>query len=184
MSSPPRTQYAKSGDLHIAYQVTGGGPLDLVVVPGFVSHLEYAWEHPSSARFLERLGSFSRLIRFDKRGTGLSDRVGGIPTLEQRMDDVRAVMDAVGSPRAALFGMSEGGPMSLLFAATYPARTSALVLYGAYARRSWAPDHPWGHTEADWQGMIDAIEGSWGERADRDVRAPSATGDDGFLGWW
>src|SRR5262245_28951638 len=103
MATTPKTQYAKSGDLHIAYQVTGKGPLDLVVVPGFVSHLEYAWEDPWSARFFERLGSFARLIRFDKRGTGLSDRVGGMPGLEQRMDDVRAVMDAVGSQRAALF---------------------------------------------------------------------------------
>jgi len=110
MSSPPKTQYTKSGDVHIAYQVTGAGPLDLVFVPGFVSHLEYQWEYPESARFFERLASFSRLIRFDKRGTGLSDRVGGIPSLEQRMDDVRAVMDAVGSDRAALFGISEGDP--------------------------------------------------------------------------
>jgi len=107
MAPPPKTQYTKSGDLHIAYQVTGTGSLDLVFVPGFVSHLECQWEHPWSARFFERLGSFSRLIRFDKRGTGLSDRVGGIPTLEQRMDDVRAVMDAVGVERAALFGGRE-----------------------------------------------------------------------------
>jgi pimeloyl-ACP methyl ester carboxylesterase len=159
----PKTQYTKSGDLHIAYQVTGSGPLDLVFVPGFVSHLECQWEHPWSARFLERLGSFSRLIRFDKRGTGLSDRVGGIPTLEQRMDDVRAVMDAVGSARAALFGVSEGGPMSVLFAATYPERTSALVLYGSYARRAWAPEHPAGRTEQEWREMVDTIEKGWGD---------------------
>ncbi len=142
MASLPKTQYTKSGDLHIAYQVTGSGALDLVVVPGFVSHLEFQWEHPWSVHFFERLGSFSRLIRFDKRGTGLSDRVGGIPTLEQRMDDVRAVMDAVGSDRAALFGGSEGGPMSVLFAATYPERTSALVLYGSYERSIYAPRAP------------------------------------------
>ncbi len=174
MPSPPRTQYAKSGSVHIAYQVTGSGPIDLVLVPGFVSHLEHEWEHPSPARYLERLGSFSRLIRFDKRGTGLSDRVGGIPSLEERMDDVRAVMDAVGSERAALFGSSEGGPMSLLFAATYPRRTSALVLYGAYARRSWAPDHTFGHTEQEWQGIIDTIETGWGDAGQRDTRSPSA----------
>ena len=139
MVNPAKTQYTKSGDLHIAYQVSGAGGLDLVMVPGFVSHLEDGWEHPWAANYFERLGTFSRLIRFDKRGTGLSDRIGGIPTLEQRMDDVRAVMDAAGSERAALLGVSEGGPMSLLFAATYPERTSALVLYGSYARRSWAP---------------------------------------------
>ncbi|HEV3350874.1 MAG TPA: adenylate/guanylate cyclase domain-containing protein [Methylomirabilota bacterium] len=182
MATTPRTQYTKSGGLHIAYQVTGGGPLDLIVVPGFVSHLEHQWEHPWSARFFERLGSFSRLIRFDKRGTGLSDRVGGIPTLEQRMDDVRAVMDAVGSQRAALFGVSEGGPMSLLFAATYPLRISALVLYGCYARRSWAPDHPWGHTEEEWRAMIDTIEERWGQGSDG--RAPSAIGDESYRQWW
>ena len=184
MASLPKTQYAKSGDLHIAYQVTGSGDLDLVVVPGFVSHLEFQWEHPSSAHFLERLGSFSRLIRFDKRGTGLSDRVGGIPTLEQRMDDVRAVMDAAGSGRAALFGVSEGGPMSILFAATYPERTSALILYGSYARRSWAPDHPFGHSEQEWEAIIDGIEKSWGDPETVDPRAPGGAGHEGYRRWW
>ena len=183
MASLPKTQYAKSGDLHIAYQVTGQGPLDLVLVPGGVSHLESQWEHPWSAGFLDRLASFSRLIRFDKRGTGLSDRVGGIPSLEQRMDDVRAVMDAVSSERATLFGESEGGPMSVLFAATYPERTSALVLYGAYARRAWAPDHPYGQTDEDWRALIAAIESSWGEGAGVDVRAPGAAGDPGYQQW-
>jgi pimeloyl-ACP methyl ester carboxylesterase/class 3 adenylate cyclase len=184
MASPPKTQYAKSGDLHIAYDVSGAGGLDLVWVPGFVSHLEYQWDHPWPAHFFERLGTFSRLIRFDKRGTGLSDRVGGIPTLEQRMDDVRAVMDAAGSERAALLGVSEGGPMSLLFAATYPERTSALVLYGSYARRSWAPDHPFGHTEEEWRAMIEAIEKHWGDSAGNDVRAPGAAGDESYRQWW
>ena len=184
MPSAPKTQYTKSGDLHIAYQVTGTGPLDLVFVPGFVSHLECQWEHPWSARFFERLGSFSRLIRFDKRGTGLSDRVGGIPTLEQRMDDVRAVMDAVGSQRAALLGISEGGPMSLLFAATYPERTSALVLYGSYARRAWAPDHEAGRTEQEWRAMIDTIEKGWGEGGGLDdLWGPSAAGDERYQQW-
>lgn len=131
---PPDTRYAKSGDLSIAYQVTGGGPRDLVFVPGFISNLDDAWENPNQTHFFSRLAGFSRLIRFDKRGTGLSDRVSGVANLEDRMDDVRAVMDAVGSERAALFGVSEGGPMSLLFAATYPERASALVLYGTYAR--------------------------------------------------
>ena len=130
----PETQYTQSGTTAIAYQVVGRGPLDLLVVPGFVSHLEQAWEDPSYARFLQHLASFSRLILLDKRGTGLSDRVTGIPTLEERMDDVRAVLDAVGSRHAALCGISEGGPMSALFAATYPERISALILYGSIAR--------------------------------------------------
>src|SRR3712207_167421 len=116
------TRYAKSGDVNIAYQVVGDGPFDLVLVPGFVSHLDLDWEEPRSAHMLERLASFSRLIRFDKRGTGLSDRSVGLPDLETRMDDVRAVMDAVGSERAALYGYSEGGAMSILFGATYPTR--------------------------------------------------------------
>src|SRR5438876_11573751 len=123
----PKTQYTRSGDLHIAYQVVGEGPLDLVYVPGWVSHVELAWEEPSMARFLQRLASFSRLILFDKRGTGLSDRVSDMPNLETRMDDVRAVMDAVRSTRAALLGYSEGGPLCMVFGATYPARTAAVV---------------------------------------------------------
>ena len=134
--APPETRYAKSGDVRIAYQVVGGGPLDLVFVPGFVSNIDLFWEMPEWAHFFSRLAAFSRLILFDKRGTGLSDRDVGIATLEERMDDVRAVMDAAGSERAALFGISEGGPMSLLFAATYPQRAQALVIYGSYARSS------------------------------------------------
>jgi pimeloyl-ACP methyl ester carboxylesterase len=132
MTGTPRTQYARSGDVHIAYQVVGDGPIDVVLVPGFVSHLEQVWDDPHQTQFLRRLASFSRLIRFDKRGTGLSDPVplDRLPTLEERMDDVRAVLDAVGSERASLFGISEGGPLSLLFGATHPARTVALVLYG------------------------------------------------------
>src|SRR5262249_36193412 len=117
---PPETRYARSGDVRIAYQVVGNGPIDLVMVPAFTSNVEVWWEEPRSARFFERLASFARLILFDKRGTGLSDRVTELPSLEQRMDDVRAVMHAAGSQRAALLGMSEGGAMSALFAATYP----------------------------------------------------------------
>jgi class 3 adenylate cyclase len=131
---PPETRYAKSGDIDIAYQVVGSGPLDLVYVPGFVSNLDVTWENPEIAAFYSRLATFSRPILFDKRGTGLSDRMSGIATLEERMDDVRAVMDAAGSERAALFGVSEGGPMSLLFAATYPERCRALVVYASFAR--------------------------------------------------
>src|SRR2546421_93879 len=135
MVSPP-TRYAKSEDASIAYQVVGDGPIDLVVVLGFATHVELQWESPAFAHFFERLSSFSRLVIFDKRGTGLSDPVSEVPTLEQRVDDLRAVMDAAGSERAALFGVSEGGPMSVLFAATHPDRVSALVLYGSYARNS------------------------------------------------
>src|SRR5438874_12379472 len=129
----PNTQYAKSGEVNIAYQVVGDGPFDLVFVPGFVSHLDLQWADPRIARFLDKLASFSRLIMFDKRGTGLSDPVAGPAPLEDRMDDVRAVMDAAGSERAALFGLSEGGPMSVLFATTYPERTSALIFCGRVA---------------------------------------------------
>src|SRR5947207_14534267 len=134
---PPETRYAKSGDLNIAYQVVGDGPFDLVYVPGWVSNVELHWEKPKPARLLERLASFSRLILFDKRGTGMSDRVSNdrLPTLEQRMDDVRSVLDAVGSQRAAVFGASEGGNLSILFAATHPERVHALVLQAVYAKR-------------------------------------------------
>jgi pimeloyl-ACP methyl ester carboxylesterase len=150
----PETRYAKSGDVNIAYQVTGEGPFDLVFVPGYVTHLELHWAIPSFAPALERLGSFSRLIRFDKRGTGMSDRVSGAPTLETRMDDVRAVMDAVGSERAAVYGLSEGAAMALLFAATYPDRTAALVVRSAFPRRMWAPDYPWGRTEEEYEREV------------------------------
>ena len=143
----PRTRYAKSGLVNIAYQVIGTGPPDLVLVPGWVSNIDCFWEEPAFARFLTRLASFSRLILFDKRGTGLSDRVADLPGLEERMDDVRAVMDAAGSECAALFGYSEGGPMCALFAATYPRRTSALIMAGSYARRLSAPDYPWGASD-------------------------------------
>jgi pimeloyl-ACP methyl ester carboxylesterase len=144
MPVPPDTHYARSGDVSIAYQVLGDGPFDVVYVPPAISNVELGWEVPSTRAFLERLASFSRLIHFDKRGTGMSDRVVGAPTLETRMDDVRAVMDAVGSDRAALVGWSEGVAMSALFAATYPERAWALVLYGGKARQLRAPDYPWG----------------------------------------
>jgi class 3 adenylate cyclase len=146
---PPNTHYARSGDVSIAYQVLGDGPFDVVFVPPAVSNVELAWEVPNVRIFLERLASFSRLIQFDKRGTGMSDRVVGAPTLETRMDDVRAVMDAAGSERAALVGWSEGVAMSAVFAATYPERAWALVLYGGKARELRAPDYPWGETEAE-----------------------------------
>lgn len=176
MTSSPETRYAKSGEVHIAYQIPGSGPLDLVLVPGFVSHLELAWDVPTLAHIFERLGSFARLIRFDKRGTGMSDRVP-IATLEERMDDVRAVMDAAGAEKAALVGLSEGGPMSLLFTATYPARTSALVLYGSFAKRLWSPDYPEGVPEIDRQAYLDLIAQQWGEEADLSIVAPSLAHD-------
>jgi class 3 adenylate cyclase len=180
---PPETRYAKSGDVNIAYQVVGDGPLDLVLVPGFVSHLDLDWEEPRYAHFLRRLASFSRLIRFDKRGTGLSDRPGGLPDLETRMDDVRAVLDTVGSERAALLGYSEGGPMCILFAATYPARTSALVLYGTYAkRRDPDDDYPWAATWEERQAYADQVEREWGTEADLGTMAPNA--DDAMVRWW
>ncbi len=160
----PETRYAKSGDVNIAYQVTGKGPFDLVFVPGYVSHIEIEGSLPSFAPMLERLASFSRLIRFDKRGTGMSDRVGGAPTLETRMDDVRAVMDAVGSRRAAFYGLSEGAALSILFAATYPDRTAALVVRSAYPRRMWAPDYPWGRTEEEYVREVEGAVQLFGPR--------------------
>jgi class 3 adenylate cyclase len=160
----PETRYARSGDVSIAYQVLGDGPFDLVYIPPFVSHVELAWEVPSLAAVFRRVASFGRLIRLDKRGTGMSDRVSGAPALETRMDDVRAVMDAVGSERAALIGVSEGGAMAVLFAATYPERTWALVLEGASAREQWAPDYPWGWKEEDYErDLADELQ-RWGTR--------------------
>jgi class 3 adenylate cyclase len=176
-------RYARSGDVNIAYQVTGDGPFDLVLVPGFFSHLEIDWEHPEHARFLERLGSFARLIRFDKRGTGLSDRGVGLPDFETRMDDVRAVMDAVGSERAALFGYSEGGPLCILFAATYPWRTRALVLYGTYAKRSSPDDdYPWAPTSEERRATAEELERTWGEDFDICSMIPGA--DPSMTAWF
>ena len=151
---PPTVHYARSGGVHVAYQVFGEGPIDLVMVPGFVSNVEMSWENPPYARMLERLAARFRVILFDKRGTGLSDRGVGIPDLETRMDDVRAVMDAAGSQKAALFGWSEGGPMSILFSATWPDRTEALSLWGSFPRFTAAPDYPWGFLPEERRAMI------------------------------
>jgi pimeloyl-ACP methyl ester carboxylesterase len=182
----PETRYARSGDVSIAYQVVGEGPLDLIFVSGWVSHLDAFWGEPSFARFLRRLASFSRLILFDKRGTGLSDRVpvAELPTLEERIDDVRAVLDAVGVERAALLGHSEGGPMCLLYAATFPERTAALVLIGTYARRLVADDYPFGATPEQYEAFLDEIETGWGGPVGLAVRAPSMEHDDRFRAWW
>ena len=186
MGARPTTRYARSGDYSIAYQVVGDAPLDLVLVSGFVSHVEYAWDDPDFARFLERLASFSRLILFDKRGTGLSDRVpvNKLPTLEERMDDVRAVMDAAGSERAALFGVSEGGPMSILFATTYPERVRALALYGSYAKRVSDGDYPWAPPIEEHRKSIDAVQRDWGGPTQVAIWAPSMADDDRFKRWW
>ena len=178
----PKTEYARSGDVHIAYQVVGQGPLDLVYVPGWVSHVEQAWEEPTLARFLCRLSSFSRLIVFDKRGTGLSDRVPDdkLPTLEQRMDDLRAVMDAAGSERAAVFGVSEGGNLCALFAATYPERTTSLVMFGCFAKRIWSPDYPWAPTPEQRQQEYELVERELGNLMDLARYVPSKIGDQAF----
>jgi pimeloyl-ACP methyl ester carboxylesterase len=183
---PPETHYARSGDVNIAYQVLGEGPIDLVFVMGWVSHLEYFWAEPHFARFLRRLASFSRLILFDKRGTGLSDRVplNALPTLEQRMEDVHAVMDAAGCDRAALCGVSEGGPMSALFSATYPERTLALTMIGTYARRLRDVDYPWGPTAEQRNAYLEEIERSWGGPVGIEERAPSLAKDPDFRKWW
>lgn len=148
------TRYALSGDVHIAYQVTGDGPYDLVFVPGFVTHMEMQWKLPGFGDFLNELGSVARLIRFDKRGTGMSDPVSGAPNLETRMDDVRAVMDAAGSRRAAFYGLSEGAAMSILFAATHPERVAALVVRSCSPRTMWAPDFPWGRSAEAYQAEM------------------------------
>src|SRR5229473_905928 len=181
---PPETLYAKSGDLNIAYQVVGDGPFDLVYVPGWVSNIDLAWEKPKPARFLEHLASFSRLILFDKRGTGMSDRVSNdrLPTLEQRMDDVRAVLDAVGSESAALLGHSEGSSMSALFAATYPDRSRALVLVGAFAKRIRTDDYPWAPTLEERLATIEQVERTWGAGFDLTDYAPDE--DPALLEWY
>ena len=182
----PETRYAKSGELNIAYQVVGEGPFDLVYVPGFVSNIELMWEQPRLAQVLRDLASFCRLILFDKRGTGLSDRVGvtDLPMIETRMDDLRAVMDAVGSERAALFGHSEGGCMCIVFAATYPERTQALITYGAFAKRLRSEDYPWAPAFDDRMAAVGETERQWGGPVDMSFYAPSAAGDAPFAEWF
>jgi class 3 adenylate cyclase len=175
---PPPVRYVQNEDVHIAYQVVGEGDRDLVLVQGYLSHLDMDWEHPPMARFFRALASFNRLILFDKRGTGLSDRAVGIATLEERMDDVRAVMDAAESDRAVLMGVSEGAPMCLLFAATYPERTHALVLHGGMARSTEAPDYPWGPpAAAAVEAAVELIEPYFFAGEDIDLWVPSV-GDD------
>ena len=180
----PQTRYAKAGMLSIAYQVLGDGPIDLVVVPGWISNIEVFWEDAHVARFFERLSTFTRLILFDKRGTGLSDRSTEAATLEERMDDVRAVLDAVGSSRAALLGYSEGGTMCVLFAATYPSRTQALITIGSYARRLRAPDYPYFTSREEGLVAIEAAAADWGGPVWADIRIPSVASDPIVMKWW
>jgi class 3 adenylate cyclase len=179
----PATRYARSGEVNIAYQVVGEGPFDLIWVPGWISNVEESWEVPEYARFLGRLASFSRLILFDKRGTGLSDSVpvGNLPGLEQRMDDVRAVLEAAGSESAAVFGASEGGNLSILFAATYPERVRALVLAAIYAKRTWSPDYPWAPTPEKREQQHALLERGWSGEMDVANLAPSAVGDPALM---
>src|SRR5829696_474304 len=184
----PRTRYARNGDVSIAYQVVGDGAIDLVHAPGSFSHLEYAWEEPGYAQYLRRLATFSRLILFDKRGTGLSDRSMGIASMEERMDDVRAVMDAAGSERAVLFGASESAPLSCLFAATYPERTAALILYAAYASDMRKPGYPWPPSAEERAVQLDdlaaTIHETWGDVDWLTDAAPSVADDPAFRTWF
>ena len=182
----PETKYAKSGDLHIAYQIVGEGPVDLIFVHGWISHIEILWEEPSVARFFQRLASFTRLILLDKRGTGLSDPVplDQLPTLEQRMDDVRAVMDAAGSKRAILCGTSEAGALNLLFAATYPDRCAGLILINSYARLAWSEDYPYGIPAADAEALLKAIAADWGKGIAFEALVASQANNEAMRKWW
>jgi pimeloyl-ACP methyl ester carboxylesterase/DNA-binding winged helix-turn-helix (wHTH) protein len=182
----PPIRYARSGDVNIAYQVVGSGTRDIVFVMGWVSHLEYFWNEPSFARFLTRLASNARLILFDKRGTGRSDPVpvSAMPSLERRLDDVRAVMEAVGSERAVLMGVSEGGPLCSVFAATYPTRTEALVMIGSYARRLRDTDYPWGRSSEERDQFCQSLLDEWGGPVGIEERAPSRANDPAFRAWW
>jgi pimeloyl-ACP methyl ester carboxylesterase len=185
-ASPPQIRYARSGHVNIAYQVVGDGPIDLVFVMGWVSHLEYFWNEPSFARFLGHLASKTRLILFDKRGTGLSDPVPEhqLPTLDQRLDDVRAVMEAAGSDHAVLLGVSEGGPLCTLFAATHPEKTDALIMIGSYARRLRDKDYPWGQTPEGHDAFCRKLLDEWGGPVGIEERAPSKASDPAFRAWW
>lgn len=181
----PKTKYTKSGEFNIAYQVVGEGPIDIVYIPGWVSNIDMMWTEPRLAAFLTGLAKFSRLILFDKRGTGLSDRRNNLSTLEERMDDIRAVMDAVGSDRAVLFGHSEGGSVSVLFAGTYPHRTIALITFGVFAKRKYSEDYPWAPSDAERQNFYKMVEENW---ADGDMQGlsslvPSLAGDAKFMDW-
>jgi class 3 adenylate cyclase len=180
----PETRYAKSGDVHIAYQVVGNGPIDLVLIPGLFTHVEHQWEEPGFARFLERLASFSRLIVFDARGAGLSDRAPELPPMEEQMDDVQAVLDAAGSTSAAFLGLSQAGPMAILFAASHPERMTALVLYATYAMPRRDDSYPWGRS-AEWMADYNRlIDQKWGSGVFLSQVAPTRVADESFRQWW
>jgi pimeloyl-ACP methyl ester carboxylesterase len=181
----PPVRYAQSGDVSVAYRTVGEAPIDITIVPGYISHLEVMTENPLMAKFFARLLSFARVTMFDKRGTGMSDPVEGAPALEDRMDDVRAVMDAAGIERAALLGFSEGTPMSILFAATYPERVAALILVGGMARTTWAPDYPWAKSrESLLESLTELTLPRWGEGDSVDYFAPSTADDPAQRAWW
>lgn len=180
----PETRYAKSGDVHIAYQVFGSGPLDLVFMLGPFGNVEHNWTHPLPARFLTRLGSFARVVTMDMRGVGLSDRSAQLPSYEHQMDDINAVLDAAGMERAALLALSQAGPLAILYAATYPARTAALILYATAARLWASEDYPWGRTREWMEEYEKSLIATWGKGASIVVWAPSAAGDPEFRGWW
>jgi class 3 adenylate cyclase len=178
------TRYAKSGDVHIAYQVFGDGPRDLLVIPGAYSHLELAWEDPGYAYAMARLATFARVITFDKRGQGLSDRGVAMPTIEELGDDVLAVLDAAGSSRAAIFGQSEGGGPAMVFAAGHPARSLALILFGTAARMARSPESPWGRTPEESAQRLALLSDHWDQGFPVEWFAPSRVTDDGFREWW
>jgi pimeloyl-ACP methyl ester carboxylesterase/DNA-binding CsgD family transcriptional regulator len=184
----PETQYTRSSGLSIAYQVLGEGPLDLVFIPSFVSNLELAWDWPPLAAFYRAFASFARLILFDKRGTGLSDRVKRLPTTEERMDDLRAVMDAVGSQAAAVVGLSEGAPLAISFAAACPERVTQLIVYGPLPKATRSDDYPWAKPAEWWDAVVECFERLWGSpeymRADVGWRAPSEQDNEEFVRWW
>jgi pimeloyl-ACP methyl ester carboxylesterase/DNA-binding CsgD family transcriptional regulator len=186
--SPPETQYARSGAFSIAFQVLGDGPIDLVFIPGFVSNLELTWDWPPMAAFYRAFTSFARVILFDKRGTGLSDRVKLMPTTEERMDDLRAVMDASGSDRAAVVGVSEGAPLAISFAVAHPERIAALILYAPLPKATRTDDYPWAPTAGWWEEVAAYFEEAWGSpeylRGEVTWRAPSEAGNDAFVNWW
>ena len=184
MGVPPLTRYAVADGVHIAYQTVGDGPRDLLFVPGFVSNVEHWWDEPAAARFFERLATFSRVILFDKRGTGLSDRVAEVAVLERRVDDLSVVLDAIGARHAVVVGASEAGPTCAVFAATHPERVSALILVGAMARWTSAPDYPWARSALTYKMVMRTMQASWGTGISMPLYAPSRWTDAGLRSWW
>jgi pimeloyl-ACP methyl ester carboxylesterase len=184
MTPPPPTRYARSGEVHIAYQVNGQGQIDLVFVPPAVSHLDYRWEEPSYERLLERLGSFARVISLDKRGSGLSDRTAALPTPQEQVRDIESVMNAAGSERASLLGGLDGGVASILFAAAHPERTERLVTYATAARTLRSDDYPWGVDPEELEALVELVEQDWGGQAFLRLAAPTVADDARFVQWF